>query len=96
MPAFPDVPTVKEFLPDAKMWGDPFYLATYLVTTPGVDEATANYLTQLFISCAMDEEFQQMANESGFIAQDFPTGDGLKEIIGGFYNDLITMNGIFE
>ena len=96
VPAFPDVPTVKEFLPDAKMWGDPFYLATYLVTTPGVDEATANYLTQLFISCAMDEEFQQMANESGFIAQDFPTGDGLKEIIGGFYNDLIAMNGIFE
>ena len=44
----------------------------------------------------MDEEFQQMANESGFIAQDFPTGDGLKEIIGGFYNDLIAMNGIFE
>lgn len=37
-----------------------------------------------------------MANESGFIAQDFPTGDGLKEIIGGFYNDLIAMNGIFE
>ena len=93
--AFPDVPTVQEFFPDVVMWGDPDYMATYLITNAGVDEEIVNYLTQLFVSCIMDEDFQKLAAESGFQAINVPTGEDAFQAARGLYSALVEMNNIF-
>ncbi len=95
VPAFPDVPTVKEYLPDATMWGDPSYMASYLVTAGAVDDDAANYLTQLFASCIMDEAFQAMATDSGFLASNLTMGDEAAPEVDKFYESLVAMGDIF-
>jgi len=95
VPAFPEVPTAKEYLPDAVMWGDPSYLASYLVTAGAVQDDVANYLTQLFASCIMDEEFQTMATDSGFLANNLTMGAEVVTEVDKFYESLVAMGDIF-
>lgn len=94
--AFPDVPTVKEYFPDVIMWGDQAYMATYLITNAGVDEEITNYLTQLFVSCILDDDFQELANGSGFLATSVPEGDEAVQAASELYDALVEMNNIFE
>ncbi|GEM_PF-221248 len=96
VPTFPDVPTIQELVPEAYPWGDPSYAATYLITTKGVDRQIADWLSQLFIGCILSDEFQALAEKSGFLATNLPWGEAATQSVSEFYDSLAEMSKIFD